>query len=325
MSERAVRVRDLFVAAVDLPTGERDHYLARNCGADLALHQEVAALLATTPAALFLEPPELDTVVPPVPPTQFGPYSVVRRLDAKADAWLARDATSGRVVRIEVHTLRESLPRPGPDAEGEADAADRIEARIAQFVRQVHSVQRLGARQCVRVHEHGLDARGLWVAMDHIDGPSLQTALDQRCPTDEPLAIAPLGLVVATALAATHAIGVAHGTLTASRILLDPSGRPFLCGLGDAALRGGLPPTAEDDVRALGRLLRDLLALRPSAKHTLAERAVEAIALRALRIDRNQPLSMATLTEQLSHVVHGTVAAARPGFAARLRRWLGRA
>ncbi len=324
MSERAARVRDLFVAAVDLPTGERDPYLARNCGADLALHQEVAALLATMPDELFLEPPELDAVLPQVTPTQFGAYTVVRPLAAEAEAWLARDATSGRVARIEVHALRESLPRPGPDAEGEADATARTEERIAQFVRQIHTVQRLGVRQCVRVHEHGLDARGLWVAMDHIDGPSLQTALDQLPATGEPPAIAPLALMLATALAATHAIGVAHGTVTASRILLDPSGQPFLCGFGDAALRGGLPPTAEDDVRALGRLLTDLLALRPPAKRTAAERAVEAIASRALRADRSQLVTMATIAEELSHVVHGTVAAARPGLTGRLRRWLGR-
>lgn len=324
MSERAARVRDLFVAAVDLPPREREHYLTHNCGTDLALHQEVAELLAATPAELFLEPPELDAVLPQVSPTQFGPYTVVRPLDATADIWLGRDEKTGRVVRIEVHALREAFAEPGTDAVDEAEAAARTEERIAQFVRQVHSVQRLGVRQCVRVQEHGLGARGLWVAMDHIDGPSLQTALDQRRPTDEPLAIAPLGLVLATALAATHAIGVAHGTLTASRILLDPSGQPFLCGLGDAALRGGLPPTAEDDVRALGRLLRDLLALRPSAEHTPAERAVAAIAMRALRTDRNQPLSMAVLAEQLSDVVHGTATKVRRGFPARLLRWLGR-
>ena len=68
---------------------------------------------------------------------------------------------------------------------------------------------------------------------------------------------------VAAALAATvadlHAIGVRHGRITPSRVVLDSSGRPVICGFGAAALRGEPGPSPADDVAGVGVVLRSLV------------------------------------------------------------------
>ncbi|MCD9622691.1 hypothetical protein [Rhabdothermincola salaria] len=74
------------------------------------------------------------------------------------------------------------------------------------------------------------------------------------------------GLVVAVAATVRdlHGLGVVHGGLDPSHVLLDPYGRPVLCGFGDARRLdarddGRDPVRPSDDVAGLGRLLADLL------------------------------------------------------------------
>ena len=67
--------------------------------------------------------------------------------------------------------------------------------------------------------------------------------------------VASLAAGVAATLADLHAIGIVHGRLDASHVLLGPHGRPVLCGFGDGC--GSMVP--EDDVAALGRLVHELL------------------------------------------------------------------
>ncbi|MGH9228448.1 MAG: hypothetical protein ACRD07_06895 [Acidimicrobiales bacterium] len=67
--------------------------------------------------------------------------------------------------------------------------------------------------------------------------------------------VAGLGAAVAATLADLHDIGVAHGRLDPTHILVGNDGRPRLCGLSHP---GGAEP--HDDVAALGRVLGEVLA-----------------------------------------------------------------
>ncbi len=59
---------------------------------------------------------------------------------------------------------------------------------------------------------------------------------------------------VAATVADLHEVGIVHGRLDASHVVLDGEGRPRLCGLrGPGA--GDAPPMPTDDVRALGDLI----------------------------------------------------------------------
>lgn len=68
---------------------------------------------------------------------------------------------------------------------------------------------------------------------------------------------------IAASLAATvadlHVLGIRHGRITPSRVVLDVGGRPVLCGFGGAALAGEDGPTPADDVAGLGQVLRSLV------------------------------------------------------------------
>jgi hypothetical protein len=67
-------------------------------------------------------------------------------------------------------------------------------------------------------------------------------------------AVAGLGAAVAATLADLHDIGVVHGRLDATHILVGDDARPRLCGLSHP---GGAAP--HDDVAALGRVLGEVL------------------------------------------------------------------
>ena len=90
------RVRDLFLAAIDLPPDGRPEYLAASCGADSELRAEVERLLAAhaKPGSL-LEPPS------PAPPNETGAFH--------PEAFNLRKRPPGYSV---THTLDERIPLP---------------------------------------------------------------------------------------------------------------------------------------------------------------------------------------------------------------------
>ena len=67
-------------------------------------------------------------------------------------------------------------------------------------------------------------------------------------------AVAGLGAAIAATLADLHDLGVVHGRLDATHILVGDDGRPRLCGLSHP---GGAAP--HDDIAELGRVLGDVL------------------------------------------------------------------
>jgi serine/threonine protein kinase len=101
-----------------------------------------------------------------------------------------------------------------------------------------------------------------------------RSTADLPTPLDPDLA-AGLALAVGSTLQDLHRLGVAHTALDPTHVLLDPQGRPVLCGFGGAATVGApLPPddlglerdgTAEAtlDVAGLGELLAAWLGQDP--------------------------------------------------------------
>src|ERR1039458_5855060 len=53
----------------------------------------------------------------------------------------------------------------------------------------------------------------------------------------QPAEVAGIGCAIATILADLHALGIVHGALESSHVLIERNGRPILCSLG----RGRLP------------------------------------------------------------------------------------
>ncbi len=81
--DRNRRVQEIFGAALDLPPGERDAFVARECGDDDALKYEVEALLHSFAAAgAFLAEREPDSEAPghEVPGNEIGRYKLLEKL-----------------------------------------------------------------------------------------------------------------------------------------------------------------------------------------------------------------------------------------------------
>ena len=123
----------------------------------------------------------------------------------------------------------------------------------------------------------GVHHPGVVEILDHHDTPDgleLHTRwVGSRTAADLPQPLSPdraagLVLAVAATLADLHRVGIVHGHLDASHVVLDPHGRPVLCGFGDARRMGADTPhdgpdaegpRPSTDVAGLGELLADLL------------------------------------------------------------------
>ncbi len=158
-----------------------------------------------------------------------GPYEVERELGrgAMGAVFLARDPRSG--ARVVVKTL----------VVMDLDAAERFEreGRIGLALRHPGIVETL---------EVGRDpARGPYVVMEHVDGPTLREVL-AKGPL-EPARAAELLREIAIAVEHAHRSGVIHRDLKPANILLDARGRPRVAdfGLSRAAWEPSLSATGE--------------------------------------------------------------------------------
>lgn len=140
--ERHARVRDLFLAARDLPEAEREAYLQKHCGSDLPLRRDVELyLVGEGRDSTFLEP----SATPPSPaaladrPTLIGSRSepgddarptlpdhdLIKRIGGGAygDVYLARNRHDEHYCAIKV--VRRS-------SEGELEGIRRFKASVAE-------------------------------------------------------------------------------------------------------------------------------------------------------------------------------------------------
>jgi hypothetical protein len=126
-----------------------------------------------------------------------------------------------------------------------ASGDDGVEA----LRREGERLRRAAHPGVVPVVRSGPTADGWELVLSH-GGRPLST-----CAPLAPAAAGGVAASVASTLADLHDLGIVHGRLDATHVLLGDQGRPVLCGFGDGATAAGRP----DDVAALGRLLSDLL------------------------------------------------------------------
>ncbi len=326
MTDATRQRRDLFLAALDLPSGDREAFLCREC-TDPDLRAEILELLALEPPETFLLPPDLAT--DPRLCAALGPYRLETQAELGPGRHLARHATNGQLAEIEVVPL----------APGNAD--DRITA----FVRTAHRLNQLRHPARILVHEHGQLATAFWYAHDRVPGQDLASLLEcQRRAAAPPTAgglqlphpgsrawLQALFDVFATVvdlLREAHAIGIAHGDLTPARIVLADGSRVHVTGFGVAALLGR-PASPEQDLAAVAALVHATLSSAAAtvapASRTHAASPAERAALRSLlqRLDpaaRPRYADVAALLADLRRVQGGRPPAPH-GWTERLRAW----
>lgn len=143
------------------------------------------------------------------PPQDLGPYQPVRMLasGAQSSVWLA-DSTHGE--------LAIKVPR------GQA-GADALKAEIELF-------QRLDVPGLVRMVD--VDPDGAWMAMERVDG----TSLDQWARGRTDAEIIEVAVSLLKTLVALHEQGVVHGDLKPDNVMVTPQGKTSLLDLGIASL-----------------------------------------------------------------------------------------
>lgn len=138
------------------------------------------------------------------------------------EVWRARQLRVDRVVALKL--LR-------------ADVAHREDA-ARRFEREARLASRLSHPNAVRVIDFGEDRGTLFLAMDHIDGPTLRERLRERgaLPWRE---AAWLTMRIAAALRAAHGLGLVHRDLKPANVLIsriDGEDQPVVIDFGLAKI-----------------------------------------------------------------------------------------
>ncbi|MGE0552991.1 MAG: tetratricopeptide repeat protein [Gemmatimonadales bacterium] len=278
---------EIFDAAVELSEEEREPFLIERCGGDRALLERVRAMLEADARSV----PLLDS----------SPERLASMVDLTAP---------GRLVgrRIGPYTIRAELGRGGMGVVCLADRADvgkqvalKLVAGglgspevVARFTQERRVLAQLDHPNIARLVDAGIEPDGTpWLAMDYVDGASIDCHADQRgLSIDDRLA---LFEEICAAVSYAHRHLVVHRDLKPANILVDDQGHPRLLDFGiakllDSDLAGpgltrsgvrpmtpqyaspeqleGKPISTASDVYQLGLLLYQLLTGR--APHRVA-------------------------------------------------------
>jgi hypothetical protein len=133
------------------------------------------------------------------------------------------------------------------------------------FLEAMQHVSRVKSPHLVRIYDFGIDQQRLYVAMEYIEGCSLEALFQEVAAQGGQV---PLGLSLPIIMRVLHALEAAHGAtvgglsvpvlhrdLRASSILVGRSGG---IKLGDFGVGRGQSDTMADDLRALGDILRKI-------------------------------------------------------------------
>ncbi len=158
----------------------------------------------------------------PEPGDRIGPYVLEERLrkDRTGAVYLAVREGSGVT-----HTLKVILAdRRGPTT----DEARRLFRRRAELMARVDAHEGV-----VGIHDFGVDARLAWLAMDRVDGDTLEARIARGplSPSESVRVVVAIGHAVQH----LHRNGVVHRGLEPASIVLDADGRPRLLDSGVAS------------------------------------------------------------------------------------------
>lgn len=219
-----IRIKSIFLAALQAAPEERARFLEDACQGDDALRQQVSVLLGFD--ALPTDRGEAEEQVPLDLPERLGVFQVrgVLGWGSSGVVYLARRIGDGLDVALKV--LHPGLVSP---------------MMRARFQREAEILKRLAHPGIARLLEAGtLETGGRavpYVALEYIEGESLRQVLGSR-RLGEAEALEILSAVT-EAVEYAHAQGVIHRDLKPENILIDPAGRPHVLDFGVARLIDG--------------------------------------------------------------------------------------
>jgi tetratricopeptide (TPR) repeat protein len=317
------RAKDLFLRAVNVPAAERDGFVAKACGTDARLRQEVESLLSFHRDSQGREPAStagtVDTAPPRFAPGQVfaGRYRMVARIGrgGMGEVWRADDLTLATPVALKFIRSATAGTRAG-------------------ILNEVRLARKITHPAVCRVFDVGEADGEVFLSMELVRGEDLASLIRRvgRLPSDKVIDIA---RQLCGGIAAAHAVGVLHRDLKPANVLIDDQGQVRITDFGIAvagldrvpqALVGtpdymapeqllpGAPLTERTDVYALGLLLYELVVgqhaftrsgtrmspVRPSTFLPYVNPELERVMLQALSPDpRARPASAEALAASL--------------------------
>ncbi len=229
--ERWITVESLFVAAADLPPGERVRFVESRCGGDNELLEEVLSLLRYD-----TRPPKVEGAIgllaqrvlkgEPLAGTALGPWLVERELGrgGMSEVYLATRA-DGRFAK----TVAIKVIKHGMDTKSVVERF-HVERRI---------LAGLDHPYIARLLDGGETPNGLpYIVMDYVEGLPIDrwcqehgANVEQRCE---------LAAKVCDAVAYAHRNLVIHRDLKPGNILVSSDGTPRLLDFGIAKIMDGV-------------------------------------------------------------------------------------
>jgi serine/threonine protein kinase len=217
------KAKDVLFEALRLPTPEREGFVRGKlrdepdvCAEVLTLlrNADTSDLALSTPLFRLDEVDELDELQPA---TQLGQYTIIDRLGrgGMGQVFLARDQKLQRRVALKCLLSRSS-------AEADRDRI-LIEAQAAAGISHTN----VAAVHDVIEHE-----QRAFMVMEYVDGENLGACLRrERLTLDRVVSI---GIELARALGAAHAVGVVHGDLKPANVQITPDGSAKVLDFGVA-------------------------------------------------------------------------------------------
>jgi serine/threonine protein kinase/predicted Zn-dependent protease len=218
MSSLHERAKELFLAALSRPAGDRDAFLADACANDAGLRAEVESLLA-----FHEDDPASAPSSPPPAKDSFaagdlfaGRYRMIARTGrgGMGDVWRADDLVLDTQVALKL--IRSASP----------------EAR-AHIIKEVRLARQITHPAVCRVFDVGEAGDEVFFSMEFVRGEDLASLLKRvgRLPSEKVIQIAH---ELCAGLASAHAQGVLHRDLKPANILIDEDGMVRIADFGIA-------------------------------------------------------------------------------------------
>jgi eukaryotic-like serine/threonine-protein kinase len=241
-AERFKQIDEIFEAALELESFQRDIFLDNACGRDLELRKEVESLLqAYAKAEDFIESPALEVAAQSLADAQgvshtsridqiIGPYKIISLLGAggMGEVYLAEDSRLGRKVALKL------LP-----AHFTQDAE-----RVQRFKREARAASALNHPNILTIYEIGQENDTYFIATEFIEGHTIHHHINHaKMRMRQAVDVA---MQIAGALSAAHAAGIVHRDIKPQNIMLRSDGYVKVLDFGLAKLtEQGAPDTLQ--------------------------------------------------------------------------------